>query len=446
MTFTVEGKNTLFNFNSAKNLLTAKDKTDLSVTDTDFSNQLLSNWSIQGALQFYLGGRKPGSLSELDKAYLKKIKGGFRGLRWVLEPSANYIDFSEKSNFRDTYLLGGYFGLDFNQFTGLRVFYLQATEGEQISTRFDKLAMYGAEFRARLNDGNGVTPYLILGGGYLNPASSYAGVNTTAAAKGQEFASAGLGMNIPLGRNFLMTAGVRGIVTSGQEIENLGNPDQLQTHIMYNLGIKLAFGAKAEDPTNVYKAELESQNETNKAEYEEKLKLQRQNDQEKLEGLKNQYTKELDSLQVALKGANDAKNTSKPIEILEQKNKVQKSLNDVESISAINKEQTVKTAAPKEAEKTATDTIKPTQVKELIKMSPQELEMLIDKILDKTKPEAVINTKVEAVNNQSIDNQQLNQRIDFLEKLLLKSTNEKVVEKNIITTTAEKAPTEKKLK
>ena len=168
MTFTVEGKNTLFNFNSAKNLLTAKDKTDLSVTDADFSNQLLSNWSIQGALQFYLGGRKPGSLSELDKAYLKKIKGGFRGLRWVLEPSANYIDFSQKSNFRDTYLLGGYFGLDFNQFTGLRVFYLQATEGEQISTRFDKLAMYGAEFRARLNDGNGVTPYLILGGGYLS--------------------------------------------------------------------------------------------------------------------------------------------------------------------------------------------------------------------------------------------------------------------------------------
>jgi hypothetical protein len=27
------------------------------------------------------------------------------------------------------------------------------------------LSMYGLELRARLNDGNGVTPYLILGGG-----------------------------------------------------------------------------------------------------------------------------------------------------------------------------------------------------------------------------------------------------------------------------------------
>jgi hypothetical protein len=28
-------------------------------------------------------GRRPGSLSELDRAYLQKFKGGFKGLRWV---------------------------------------------------------------------------------------------------------------------------------------------------------------------------------------------------------------------------------------------------------------------------------------------------------------------------------------------------------------------------
>jgi hypothetical protein len=32
------------------------------------------------------------------------------------------------------------------------------------------------EFRARLN-GNGVSPYLVLGGGYLNPSSNYLSVN-----------------------------------------------------------------------------------------------------------------------------------------------------------------------------------------------------------------------------------------------------------------------------
>jgi hypothetical protein len=60
--------------------------------------------------------------------------------------------------------MGLYAGFDFNQYTGIRAFYLQATENEQISTSFDQLSMYGLEFRARLNDGNGVT-YLILGGG-----------------------------------------------------------------------------------------------------------------------------------------------------------------------------------------------------------------------------------------------------------------------------------------
>jgi hypothetical protein len=54
--------------------------------------------------------------------------------------------------FRNSWLLGGY--ADFDTYTGIRVFYLQATENETISTNFDKLAMYGVEFRARLNDSN----------------------------------------------------------------------------------------------------------------------------------------------------------------------------------------------------------------------------------------------------------------------------------------------------
>jgi hypothetical protein len=46
--------------------------------------------------------------------------------------------------------MGLYAGFDFNQYTGIRAFYLQATENEQISTSFDQLSMYGLEFRARL--------------------------------------------------------------------------------------------------------------------------------------------------------------------------------------------------------------------------------------------------------------------------------------------------------
>jgi hypothetical protein len=81
----------------------------------------------------------------------------------------NYIEFDNDSPFRNSWLLGGYAGFDFDTYTGIRVFYLQATENETISTNFDKLAMYGVEFRARLN-GSALSGF---GWGYLNPSTNY---------------------------------------------------------------------------------------------------------------------------------------------------------------------------------------------------------------------------------------------------------------------------------
>jgi hypothetical protein len=75
--------------------------------------------------------------------------------------------------------------------TLIRLFYLQATENDQLSTNFDKMAMYGVEFRARLLVMVCLL-ILVLGGGYLNPSSNYLGVNDVS-ADGEEFASAGLG-------------------------------------------------------------------------------------------------------------------------------------------------------------------------------------------------------------------------------------------------------------
>jgi hypothetical protein len=64
----------------------------------------------------------------------------------------NYIEFDNDSPFRNSWLLGGYAGFDLTpiQEYGYSIY---KTENETISTNFDKLAMYGVEFRARLNDG-----------------------------------------------------------------------------------------------------------------------------------------------------------------------------------------------------------------------------------------------------------------------------------------------------
>jgi hypothetical protein len=80
-----------------KTYLQRKNKTDLGVTNADFETQALNNWSAQSSLQFYLGGRKPGTLSELDKAYYNKFSNGFKGIQWIIEPSLNYIKFDDKS-------------------------------------------------------------------------------------------------------------------------------------------------------------------------------------------------------------------------------------------------------------------------------------------------------------------------------------------------------------
>jgi hypothetical protein len=61
-----------------------QNKTDFGVTNAELRN--LKNQIIgpHRSLQFYLGGRKPGTLSELDKAYYNKFSNGFKGLQWIV--------------------------------------------------------------------------------------------------------------------------------------------------------------------------------------------------------------------------------------------------------------------------------------------------------------------------------------------------------------------------
>jgi len=457
--FTIEGKYNRYNFNAGENLLTEENKTDFGVTNSDFETKALTNWSAQASLQFYLGGRKPGTLSELDKAYYSKFSNGFKGIQWILEPSANYIKFDDKSLFKDTYLLGLYAGFDFNQYIGIRAFYLQATENEQISTSFDNLSMYGLELRARLNDGNGVTPYLILGGGYLNSQNSYLG-RTNTAVDSEEFASAGLGLNIPLSKNILITGGVRGMITSAADVADLSSPDNLQTHIMYNAGIKVSFGGKKTNPDEVYNAKLNEQLDIKDKEtqvyLDEKIAQNNADNSEKILVLKQDYQNKLEGLETDLEKAKADNDIDKAVVILEQKKTAQNSLEEVNSIEkkAIEKKETqqlkaiatnkeTKTVAkesiaPAPAIKTAKDSVAPVPViktlkdsttttvvtpivpvvkvkttenvpVEYIKLSPAELESLIDKVMETNKTNY----------NNALENEKLKKRVEVLEKALL---------------------------
>ncbi len=403
--FTLEGKNTTYRFDAGQNLLTDADKTAFGTTDADFSNERLSNWSVMGSLQFYLGGRRPGTLSPLDQAYLNQFKGGFKGLQFVLEPSANHLTFDDNSLFRDTYMIGGYAGIDFNEYVGIRGFYLQATENDELSTSFDKLSMYGLEFRANLNDGNGVIPYLILGGGYLNPESQYMGIDSLS-VEGTEFASAGLGLTVPLGKNVAITGGARAMVTSGADITDINGPKDLQTHFMYNVGLKFNLGKKSKSPNIIYQDNLNKE-----------LDFQQTVNNQKIQQLKSEYQDKINNLELNLKTAYEAKDVDKVVELLEEKNEVTKSLKQVEDVEVVQAEKLnvppVAKVIPKE-----------TTQEKLIQMTPAEFESLIDKILKNLDETPEIQTKSDINPNYNNNDAQsqidfLNKRIDLLERLLL---------------------------
>ena len=381
----VEGKATGFNIDAANNLLSAANQNEYNVNTTDFTREETLNIGASAALQIYLGGRKPGELSELDKAYLKKYRGGFQGWGWVIEPSLAYVNFDSDSFYRNTWMAGGYFGVDFTDFVGVRAYYLQAMEDESISTDFDGLNTYGLEFRAKLNDGRGVNPYLILGGGYLNIASDYEGAVDGLGAQSTGFANAGLGLDIPLGRNVLITGGARAMATSTREVSNPVGPDVLQAHVMYTAGIKIQVGKKPETPEEVVengKNELDNID----TEISEKDRM----DYERIRKLVREYQQELRELDEEIEKAYQRKDTRRAIDLLEEKKRVSKELRDVQKIERMYQRRGLNSEG------------------EYLKMTPEEFEDLIDRILqgiDEKYNEENVNKKSSdagQVNNQAL--------------------------------------------
>lgn len=256
----VQARNTQYRFNSIQNLLTPDDRTKLGIAEGTFGQEDLGNWSVEASLQFYLGGRRPGELSELDKAYFQSLNSGFRGLQGTIEPVVGNIDFNDMLPFRDTWLAGGSAGLNFGPFVELRGFYLQAMEDGDFGTSFDPLAVYGGELRMKLNAGGGLLPYLIVGGGNIDVQEDEYVARTIVMDGGQDsllvaedkgFVMGGLGLLLPISRNVNVFGSARALVTSAAEIDDIQQPDELNTSWMYNAGFRFTFGKRAQDPTRI---------------------------------------------------------------------------------------------------------------------------------------------------------------------------------------------------
>ncbi len=249
LTLNVQAKGSRFNLDASNVLHKTSEPTTSTYNQwitNNVSDKNMFNWSVGAGLQLYLGGRNPNELTELDHSYTN-----LKSFKFVVAPSLGYIKFDNDNNFRDAYLAGASIGFDFTEYIGIRGFYYQAMNDEKISSSFDKLSLYGADFSARLNVSNGVVPYITVGGGYLKAGNGYQGKVATVENESGIFAKGGVGLAIPLGKHLELFGAANLLYTTNNEnaTNALKSPDKLQTNILYNAGIRIKFAKENEKYT-----------------------------------------------------------------------------------------------------------------------------------------------------------------------------------------------------
>ena len=394
LTLNVQAKGSRFNLD-ASNILHKTSEPRTSTYNQWITNNVsdknMFNWSVGAGLQLYLGGRNPNELTELDHSYTN-----LKSFKFVLAPSLGYINFDNDNNFRDAYLAGASLGFDFTEYIGIRGFYYQAMNDEKISSSFDKLSLYGADFSARLNVSNGVVPYITVGGGYLKAGNGYQGKVATVENESGIFAKGGVGLAIPLGKHLELFGAANMLYTTNNEnaTNALKSPDKLQTNILYNAGIRIKFAKENEKYTyqdlvsQLHTPETNNVTEQTKVQTPTKVApvSQKQKDID-------YYNAQIAAVEKQIQNAyrqNDINNASL---LLKEKKKWEELRNNY-----------VAENIPYPTENQA----------HLVRMTPEQLQTLISEVVN----------KIEEGEGKTPD-----QRIDRLEKLLLElKNNDKTIE------------------
>ncbi len=410
-TLTLEARNTNYRFNTGRHLMTAFDHEDYGTSPADFDSEDHSNWAASASLQLYLGGRRPDKMSELDKAYFSSLTNGINGLRGTLEPSAGKMFFHDDLPFRDTWMAGVSAGMDFGPYVGIRGFYWQGLEDDEL-TKFDKVSMYGGEMRMRLNTNTGVVPLLMLGGGkidvnedeYLGKPLESDSLNTVYGAEDKGFAMGGLGLNIPLTSNLNVFGSGRAILTSGTPVDDLDEPSEIQTSMFYSAGVRLSFGKRAEDPNALVSSKMDAA-----------LAMQQSKNDEEANLLKAQHEARVVELERRLNEAYEENDAERVESLQKEKELVQGILGELDSREARRKQQEMQAAQNAAQMQMGGGSI--------IQMTPAEFESLIEEIKEnpnggapaqQVAPAAPDNSAVDAVKEQ-----EMNRRFGEIEKMLI---------------------------
>ena len=375
----LEGKLHAFNLDAANILRVNNPEGDAfnDWIDNNISNERMMNWSLNVGIQFYLGDKNPNNYSALERALDNQNSNGLKGLRFVFEPGGAYINFDNSSNLRNTYLLGGALGVDFNDYVGLRAFYYRSTEDEKVSFDFDNMAMYGADFIAKLNVSSGIVPYITMGGGYMNVYGSYVGNISLLPTNSSYFAKGGVGLTIPVSRYVEVFGAANLLLTTDKEDPiDVESTEDLKKHTMFNAGLKFNIGKKA----NTYGA-INTYVD------------QRMSDKTMM------YEQRIAELKKELDKAYEVNDIEKAAQIINEKQRL-----ETEIIASANEPQ-VYTTDPI-APATVASTTTRSEGETMIRLTPAELESMIDKV-------------VQGVGAPVLKKETPEERLDRLERMIM---------------------------
>jgi len=244
-TMTLQGLRNSYRSNAVQQLLGDDELDVLGLDPADFNDTDYSSWAGRASLLIYIGGRRPGTYSDTDRAYMNKFK---RGFSLAIEPTVNRTNFNESLPYRDAYFGGAFVGFDFGPMIGIRGFYMRALQ-DGSRTKFDDLALIGGEARFRLGDNQGLTPFFTLGGGQIRPGDDYEGEGGGTLTT-QAFASGGAGINLSLGRFANLTAYGRSILTSNKNVTEISSVDAITNSWSYGLSLNLLVGGASDEESD----------------------------------------------------------------------------------------------------------------------------------------------------------------------------------------------------
>ncbi len=237
-----------YRYTPGSTFFTAADLADVGLGYDNFNQTTVNNLAVRGSVQLYLGGRRPGQLTAVDRELRRQFSGGLSGLSLAVEPFYGRVRFDDAFSYRDQSFVGGEVGIDLGPLVGVRGFYARGTNGGD-PTQLQDIQLVGGDLRFRLSESGTFVPFLTVGGGYLDVLDGYAdddgATPENALAQDRPFAAGGAGVEVFLTPRLRAIGEVRALAMSAQDEDDLSQPEDVYLSPLFRAGLSVGLGGSA---------------------------------------------------------------------------------------------------------------------------------------------------------------------------------------------------------